>query len=85
MTDNAAAEQEIWVFGLEDPGDRSVLFRRAEVRYERNKISSAQLRDRIGAFLDGMQAVVERIPASLGGLRVDSIALMYSLTQPGIG
>jgi hypothetical protein len=82
MTD-AAAEHEIWVFGLEDPRDRSILFRRAEVRYERSKISAAVLRDRIGTFLDGMHEVIERVPGSLGKFRVDSIAIKAEISAKG--
>jgi hypothetical protein len=83
MSEPDTAAQEVWVLGLEDPGDRGFKFGRGEIRYERGKLTADQLRDRIGAFLDSMRPVVERIPATLGGLEVDTIALKLEITAKG--
>jgi hypothetical protein len=78
----ADGEPSIWVLGVEDTTDRA-LMPALDARYERGKVSVAELRNRLGEFLDSMQSVLEPLPNALGAFNVDSVALKLEITAKG--
>ena len=85
--DSAADEGGIWVLALDDgtsdDGDRGAVLGRIAARYQRTKLSSDQLRDNLGEFLDSLEKVVQRIPGAMGGFSVETVTLSAEISAKG--
>jgi len=79
----------LWIVALADDADagdnldRGAILDHVTARYQRTKLSANQLRDNLGAFLDALDDVVERIPDALGGFGVDSVTLSAEINAKG--
>lgn len=78
-----AASDTISVFGLEDSGDRGLIFNRAEARYQRRAISAADLEQHLADFINKMGGVISVVPDMLGAFHVDEVTLSAEISAKG--
>ncbi|MDQ1678786.1 MAG: hypothetical protein QOF58_5338 [Pseudonocardiales bacterium] len=77
--------ETIRVFGIEDTVgvERGLFKKSSELRIGRGEVDSDDLKNRLSAFLESMQGVVNSVPAFLGDFRVDSISIAAEVSAKG--
>ncbi|HEX3783209.1 MAG TPA: hypothetical protein VHX38_26375 [Pseudonocardiaceae bacterium] len=85
MTQESPDESdEIQVFGIEDAGaDRALFWRTGEFRYSRTSISIDSFKQRVAAFLDAMQSVVDQAPQQTDGFTLEEVQIAVEVSAKG--
>ncbi len=73
----------IEVLGLEASEDRASFFGRDSARYAREPVSVDALASRLRSFSESMKEVVQGVPETMGGFKVDEITLSIEITAKG--
>jgi hypothetical protein len=79
MTD----DETIRVLGLVVPAERGWRLVRTQAKYEARDIPTAQLRERVTAFLHGISQSVLSAPAAIGELNLTEVTITAEITASG--
>lgn len=81
--ETSTAAKTITVFGLEEPKELALFFRRDDARYQRRPIPADELQRRFTEFADSMREVLGGLPGTVAGYGVEEVTLTAEVSAKG--